>query len=155
MEGDKGDKGDKVIATNRKARHDYHIGDRYEAGIALQGTEVKSLREGKANLQDAYCVIQQGEVILNNCHIAPYRNATHFNHDPGRPRKLLLNRKEINKLTKAVEQKGNTLIPLKIYFKRGLAKVEIGVATGKRQYDKRKDIAEREAKRRLDRLKKY
>lgn len=147
--------GDKVIVTNRKARHDYHIGDRYEAGIALQGTEVKSLREGKASLQEAYCVIHHGEVILNNCHIAPYRNATHFNHDPDRPKKLLLNRREITKLTKAVDQKGNTIIPLKIYFKKGLAKVEIGVATGKRQYDKRKDIAEREAKRRLDRLKKY
>ena len=146
-------KGDKVIATNRRARHEYHIGDRYEAGIALQGTEVKALREGKANIQDAYCAIRRGEVILTNCHIAPYRHGTRFNHEPERPRKLLLNRREIRKLTKAVDKKGSTIVPLRLYFKNGLAKIEIGVATGKKQYDKRKDIAEREAKRRLHRLK--
>jgi len=147
------DKGDKVIATNRRARHEYRIGDRYEAGIVLRGTEVKSLREGKANIQDAYCSIQRGEIFLTNCHIAPYRHGTSFNHEPLRPRKLLLNRREIGKLRKAVEQKGNTIVPLKLYFKHGLAKIEIGVATGKKQYDKRKDIAERESKRRLQRLK--
>ncbi len=148
-----GYKGDKVIATNRRARHEYRISDRYEAGIVLQGTEVKSLREGKANIQDAYCAIQKGEVFLTNCHIAPYRHGTRFNHDPLRTRKLLLNRREIGKLIKAVDQKGNTVIPLKLYFKNGRAKIEIGVATGKKQYDKRKDIAERESKRRLQRLK--
>lgn len=148
-----GEKGDKIIATNRKAWHDYRIGDRYEAGIVLQGTEVKSLRDGKANIRDAYCVIHQGEVILTSSHIAPYRHGSHSNHEPERPRKLLLNRREISKLTKAVEQKGNTIIPLKLYFKNGLAKVEIGVASGKKQYDKRRDIAERETKRRLNRLK--
>jgi SsrA-binding protein len=144
----------KVIATNRKARHEYRIGDRYEAGIALQGTEVKSLRDGKANIQEAYCTVQKGEVVLINCNIPPYRHGTRFNHEPTRTRKLLLNRKEIAKLTKTVEQKGNTIVPLKLYFKSGLAKLEIGVATGKRQYDKRADIAERESKRRLDRIRK-
>jgi SsrA-binding protein len=147
--------GEKVVATNRKARHDYFINERYEAGIALQGTEVKSLREGKVTLADAYCSVRNGEVILTNCHIPPYRHGTHFNHEPERPRKLLLNKREIRKLEKAVDQKGNTIIPLRIYFKRGYAKVEIGVATGKRQYDKRKDIAERETKRRLDRLSRH
>lgn len=145
--------GEKIIATNRKARYEYSISDRYEAGIALQGTEVKSLREGKVNLREAYCAVRDGEVFLTNCHIAPYRHASHFNHEPRRTRKLLLKKNEISKLSKAVEQKGNTIIPLKLYFKRGLAKVEIGVATGKRQYDKRRDIAEREEKRRLKRLK--
>ena len=144
--------GEKVIATSRKARYEYHISDRYEAGIALKGTEVKSLRDGKANIQEAYCSVQKGEVELINCHIAPYRHGTHFNHEPDRPRKLLLNKKEIAKLTKAVDRKGHTIVPLRLYFKRGRAKVEIGVARGKKQYDKRKDIAERESKRRLDRL---
>ena len=147
------DKGDKVIATNRKAWHEYHIGDKYEAGIVLLGTEVKSLREGGANIRDSYCVIQKGEVFLTGSHIAPYRHGTRFNHEPERTRKLLLNRKEIGKLVKAINQKGGTVIPLKLYFKNGLAKVEIGVATGKKQYDKRKDIAERDSKRRLHRLK--
>jgi SsrA-binding protein len=145
--------GDKVIATNRKARYEYHIGDRYEAGIALKGTEVKSLREGQANIADAFCAIHRGEVILTNCHIAPYRHGSAENHEPERPRKLLLHRKEIGKLKKAIEQKGNTVVALKLYFKNGLAKIEIGVATGKKHYDKRKDIADRESKRRLDRLK--
>ena len=147
------DKGDKVIATNRRARYEYHIGDRFEAGIVLQGTEVKSLRQGGATIRDAYCVIQKGEVFLTGSHIAPYRHGTHFNHDPERQRKLLLNRKEIHKLAKAVNQKGSTVVPLKLYFKNGLAKVEIGVATGKKQYDKRKDVADRDSKRRLQRLK--
>jgi SsrA-binding protein len=146
--------GVKVIATNRKARYEYHIGDRYEAGMVLMGTEVKSLRDGKANIQEAYCTVQNDEVLLVKCHIAPYRHGTHFNHDPERTRKLLLNRREISKLKKAVEQKGNTIVPLKLYFKSGLAKLEIGVATGKKQYDKRKDIADRESKRRLDRIRK-
>lgn len=144
--------GEKIVATNRKARHEYHIGERLEAGIALHGTEVKSLREGKANLQDAYCTIQNGDVTLMNCHISPYSHGTDANHEPLRPRRLLLHRREILKLKKAVDQKGFTLIPLRIYFKRGLAKVEIGVARGKKQYDKRADIADRESRRRLDRV---
>lgn len=144
--------GEKVVITNRKARHEYHIGDRYEAGIALQGTEVKSLRAGKANLQDAYCTIQKGDVTLVNCHISPYSHGTDTNHEPVRPRRLLLHRREIVKLTKAVDQKGFTLIPLRVYFKRGLAKVEIGVARGKKQFDKRADISERDSRRRLDRV---
>ncbi|MGA7305057.1 MAG: SsrA-binding protein SmpB [Rhodothermales bacterium] len=144
--------GEKVVATNRKARHEYHIGERFEAGIALQGTEVKSIREGKINLKEAYCSIENGQVTLLNCHISPYTHGTHFNHEPRRPRRLLLHRREIGKLRKAVEQKGFTLVPLRVYLKRGLAKVEIGVAQGKKQYDKRADIAERESRRSLDRV---
>lgn len=142
----------KVVTRNRKAFHDYRIEDRFEAGIALVGSEVKSLRDGKANLQDSYCRVERGEVILMNCHISPYKEASHFNHDPVRPRKLLLHRREIRKLDRAVTQKGFTIIPLQIYFLRGRAKVEIGLAKGKRQYDKRVDIADRESKRRLDRI---
>ncbi len=142
----------KVVTRNRKAFHDYRIEDRFEAGIVLVGSEVKSLRDGKANLQDSYCKVEAGEVTMMNCHISPYTQASHFNHDPVRPRKLLLHRREIRKLERAVTQKGYTLIPLQIYFVRGHAKVEIGLAKGKRQYDKRVDIADRESKRRLDRL---
>ena len=144
--------GEKVVATNRKARHEYHIGERFEAGVALQGTEVKSIRDGKINLQDAYCMIEHGEVTLMNCHISPYTHGTHANHEPLRPRKLLLHRKEITKLNKAVQQKGFTVVPLRVYFKRGLAKIEIGVARGKKQYDKRVDIADRDSRRKLDRI---
>ncbi len=142
----------KVIATNRKARHEYHIEDTIEAGIVLQGTEVKSLREGKVNLQDAYATIRDGEVWLLNMHISPYRHGTRYNHEPLRPRKLLLHRREIRRLAKAVERRGYTLVPLKIYFKNGKAKVELGIARGKKLYDRRADIAEREAKRRLERV---
>lgn len=142
----------KIVTTNRKARYNYSIGDTFEAGIALQGTEVKSLRAGKANLQDAYCRVERGEVFLYNAHISPYELGTHFNHEPLRVRKLLLHRREIRRLEKETQQKGATLIPLKIYFKNGRAKVEVGIARGKKQYDKRADIAERDSKRRLDRL---
>ena len=142
----------KIVTTNRKARYNYSIGDTFEAGIALQGTEVKSLRAGKANLQDAYCRVERGEVFLYNAHISPYELGTHFNHEPLRVRKLLLHRREIRRLEKETQQKGATLIPLKIYFKNGRAKVEIGIARGKKQYDKRADIAERDSKRRLERL---
>jgi len=144
--------GIKIVATNRKARHEYHIEDVIEAGLVLQGTEVKSLREGRVNLQDAYATVRDGEVWLLNMHISHYRHGTRFNHDPLRPRKLLLHRREIQRLAKAIEQKGYTLIPLKIYFKRGKAKVELGIAKGKKLYDRRADIAEREAKRRLERV---
>lgn len=144
--------GEKVVATNRKARYEFHIGERFEAGIALHGTEVKSIRAGKLNLQDAYCTVQKGSVTLVNCHISPYKFATHDNHDPVRPRRLLLHRREIGKLIKEVDQKGFTIVPLRVYFKHGLAKVEIGVARGKKQFDKRADISDRDSKRRLDRV---
>jgi SsrA-binding protein len=122
---------------NRKALHDYHILDRWEAGIALKGSEVKSLRDGKANLQDAYAKIEQAEVYLVNLHINPYDPAAHENHDPRRIRKLLLHRKEIKRLIGKVVEKGLTLVPLSLYFKNGKVKVDLALATGKRQYDKR------------------
>ncbi len=143
----------KIVATNRKARHEYHIEDTLEAGLVLKGTEVKSLREGRVNLQDAYCTVEKGEMYLLNCHISPYRNTgAHDNHDPLRPRKLLMHKREIERWGQAAQRKGYTIIPLKIYFKNGRAKVEIGLARGKKLYDRRADIAEREARRRLERV---
>jgi SsrA-binding protein len=142
----------KIIARNRRARHDYHIEKEVEAGIVLQGTEVKSLRAGKANLQEAFCSVVNGEMMLLNCHISPYSHGNQFNHDPVRPRKLLLHRREIEQFAKASQQKGYTIIPLKLYFRNGYAKVEVGLAKGKKLYDKRTDIAERETQRRLDRV---
>lgn len=143
----------KIITKNRKATREYHIEERFEAGLALTGTEVKSLRAGKANLQEAYCTVNSGEVSLRGCHIAPYEYGNRSNHEPLRSRKLLLHRREISKLDKATRQKGYTIIPLKLYFKNGLAKIEIGLGKGKKLFDKRTDIAERDSKRRLDRLK--
>ena len=141
-----------IVATNRNAYHDYFIEETYEAGITLLGTEVKSLREGKANLKDSYAVIKGNEVFLLNCHISPYSHGNIQNHDPLRTRKLLLHRKEINKLWGKLTQKGLTLIPLKIYFnKTGKAKVEIGLCKGKRQYEKREAIKEKESKREIER----
>lgn len=142
----------KTIATNRRARFEYHIEDRFEAGMVLTGTEVKSLRGGKVSMQDAYCIPRDGQMLLVSCHIAPYEMGTHFNHDPLRPRVLLLHRKEIRRLVKAIDQKGYTIVPLKMYFKNGRAKVEIGLAKGKKLYDKRQTIAARDSKRNLDRL---
>lgn len=145
--------GIKIITTNRKARHDYYIEDTLEAGMALKGSEVKSIREGKINLQEAFCRIENGEMKLFNCHIAPYSHGgISTNHDPTREKKLLLHRSEIRKWKKATEQQGYTIVPLKVYFKNGYAKLEIGLAKGKKQYDKRADIAEQETKRRLDRV---
>ena len=144
--------GIKIITSNRKARHEYHIDETLEAGIALLGTEVKSLREGRANLQDAFCAVQKGEMMLLQCHIAPFKHGGHYNHDPVRPRKLLLHRREIDRWDAAVRRKGYTIIPLKMYFKAGKVKVEIGLARGKKLYDKRADIADRESKRRLERI---
>ena len=144
--------GIKIITTNRKARHEYHISDTLEAGIVLQGTEVKSLREGRANLQDAFCTVLNEEMMLMQCHISPFKHGGHFNHDATRPRKLLLHKKEIKKYDAAIKQKGFTIIPLKLYFKSGRVKVEIGLAKGKKLYDKRSDIADRDSKRRLDRV---
>jgi len=142
---------EKVVATNRKAYHDYHIGETYEAGISLLGTEVKSLREGKANLKDSYAIVKNNEMFLLNCHISPYSHGNILNHDPLRTRKLLLHRKEINRLFEHMTQKGFTLVPLKIYFKDGKAKVEIGLAKGKRQYEKREAVKEKDARREIER----
>ncbi|NLP42983.1 MAG: SsrA-binding protein SmpB [Veillonellaceae bacterium] len=141
----------KIVAENRKARHDYHIHETFEAGIALTGTEVKSLRAGKANLKDSYARIDNSELMLHNMHISPYDQGNRFNHEPLRTRKLLMHRYEINKLVGKTQEKGYTLVPLKLYFTRGRAKVEIALATGKKNYDKRQDIAERDAKREIDR----
>jgi SsrA-binding protein len=143
--------GIKVIAENRKARHDYFVEERYEAGIILTGTEIKSIRAARVNLKDSYAEIVNGEVWLNQMHISPYEQGNRFNHDPLRKRKLLLNRSEINKLLGKVQQQGMTLIPLKIYLKQGLAKIELGLCKGKKSYDKRDDLANRDAKRQMER----
>ena len=140
----------KVVCQNRKAFHDYSIEDTLEAGIALSGTEVKSLRDGKANLKDSYVLVKGGEVFLLNCHISPYSHGNIMNHDPVRTRKLLLHRKEIDRMSGKAAAKGYTLIPLKIYFKASFAKVEIGLAKGKRLFEKRDSIKEREAKREIE-----
>ncbi|CCQ92149.1 SsrA-binding protein [Nitrospina gracilis 3/211] len=139
----------KIICQNKKARHDYFIEETMEAGLALMGTEVKSLRDGRANLADSYAWVEQNEVFLHNCHISPYTPATQFNHDPMRKRKLLLHRKEINRLIGASNEKGYSLIPLKIYFKNGIAKVELAIAKGKKQHDKRESIKKREVDREI------
>jgi len=139
--------GEKTIVSNRKARHEYHLLDRFEAGMVLVGTEVKSLRQGKASLQDAFASIEGGELWLRNMHISPYEQGTHWNHDPKRPRKLLLHSVEINRLIGKVQEKGFTLIPLRIYFRKGFAKVELALAKGKKMYDKREDIRERDLER--------
>jgi SsrA-binding protein len=146
-------KGDiKVVATNRKARHDYHILETYEAGLSLEGTEVKSLRVGKANLKNSFARVKDEELYLMEMHISPYEKASQFGHDPTRPRKLLMHKKEIKRLMGKTIEKGLTLVPLSLYFKGSHAKVELALVTGKRKYDKRKAIAEREAKRALERI---
>lgn len=142
---------DPVIARNRKARYDFDIAESLEAGIALVGSEVKSLRRGRASLVDAYARIRKGEVWLEGLHIPPYEEASYANHEPVRSRKLLLHRDQIRELTVALEAKGFTLIPLKLYFKGNVIKVELGVARGRKKHDKRQAIAEREAKREMDR----
>ncbi len=142
-----------AVAKNRKARHDYFIDDRFEAGIVLAGTEVKSLREGRGNIAESYAGECDGEIYLFNAYIPEYQNASHFSHETRRPRKLLLKRREIDKLIAALIQKGVTLVPLAIYFNaRGIAKVEIGVATGKRKFEKREAIKERDWRRQKARL---
>jgi SsrA-binding protein len=141
----------KVVVTNRKAYHDYQIQETYEAGISLRGAEVKSLREGRANLKESYVIVKDNEVFLINCHISPYSHASIREHDPLRTKKLLLHRKEIERLWGAVSQKGLTLIPLKIYFKKGKAKVEVGIARGKRTYEKKETIKAKEARREIER----
>jgi SsrA-binding protein len=142
---------DKNITVNRKAQHEYFIMQKFEAGIVLVGSEVKSARQNKVSLVDSYAVVENGEVWLYNTNIAVYDQASINNHDPVRKRKLLLNRNEIRKLIKGTSEKGNTLIPLRMYFKNGKVKVEIALATGKKKYDKREDIAKREITRELQR----
>ncbi len=144
-----------MITVNRKAYHDYHIQESFEAGIVLKGSEIKSIREGKVNLSDAYARPENGELWLYNCHIASYDAASYNAHEPIRPRKLLLHRKEIDILAGKVMQKSLTLVPLKLYIKHGVAKVELGVAKGKKVYDKREAIARRDAEREMDRALKY
>src|SRR4030043_171115 len=142
----------RIICTNKKARHDYSIEETIEAGIQLLGTEVKSLREGRANLKDSYVIIKNSEVFLLNCHISPYSHGNIMNHDPLRTKKLLLHKREIESLRGKSLKKGYTLIPLKIYFKNSYTKVEIGIAKGKRLYERREKIKEREAKRAIERV---
>ena len=136
-----------LVAQNRKARHDYHLGDRFEAGIVLLGTEVKSLRAGRASLADAFATVDDGEVWLRNAHIPEYAFGTWTNHAARRNRKLLLHRREIDKLEKAMSGSGRTIVPLALYFQDGYAKVELAVGTGKKAWDKRQTIAERDANR--------
>ncbi len=144
----------KIVTSNKKARHDYHITETLEAGLVLSGTEVKSLRAGRCNLRDSYAKIINNEAWLIGMHISQYENAGYASHDPEARRKLLLNRNEIKKLHRKVQEKGVTLIPLKVYFKNGWAKVELGLASGKRKYDKREDLARRDREKELKRLEK-
>lgn len=145
------EQGRRLVATNKRARHDYHIDATYEAGIVLSGTEVKSLRAGRASLVDGYASVRDGEVWLMGVHIPPYEGGTWTNHQPRQARKLLLHRQEIRELVKAGQEKGMTLVPLALYFRDGYAKVEIGVGRGKKHYDKRQALAERDARREADR----
>ena len=148
-------KGSSVITVNRKARHDYHIQESFEAGVVLKGSEIKSIRAGRVNLSDAYARPENGELWLYNSHIASYDAASYNTHEPKRPRKLLLHRKEIDDLAGKVTQKGLTLVPLKLYIKHGIAKIELGVAKGKKLYDKRETIARRDAEREVERAMKH
>ena len=143
--------GRKTIATNRKAFRDYFIVDKIEAGIVLVGTEVKSLREGKAALTDSYATVSDGEIFLHSLHIPPYESGNRFNHEPKRTRKLLLHRKEIRRLHGRITEKGLTVVPLSVYFRRGKVKVELALAKGKRMYDKREALAKEAAKREMER----
>jgi SsrA-binding protein len=141
---------EKVVATHKKAFHDYTILEKYEAGIALTGSEVKSLREGACNLKDSFVMIEDGQAQLYNCYIAPYKPAAKFGHDPTRKRKLLLHKKEILKLMGKVKEKGLTIVPLRVYFKNGKAKVEIALAKGKVKYEKREAMKEKDIKREIE-----
>lgn len=143
--------GTHVAATNRKAYHNYFIEDRYEAGIELSGTEVKSIRQGKLNLKDSFCHVKDGELFLYGMHISPYEKGNIFNRDPLRTRKLLMHKREILKLSSRIQQDGYSLIPLSVYFKHARVKVELGLARGKKLYDKRASAAERDARRDMDR----
>ncbi len=141
-----------MVATNRKAYHDYHVGETYEAGIALTGTEIKSVRQGMVSLRDSFARVENGEVFLYNMNVSPYDAGNRFNHEPRRTRKLLLHKSEIRKLATKTQEKGFTLIPLKVYLKGGRAKVELALAKGKRLYDKREDIKKRDVMRQVDRV---
>jgi SsrA-binding protein len=143
--------GEQIICVNRQARHNYFIDETYEAGLVLLGSEVKSLRDGKANLTDSYARVQKGEAFLVNTHISPYSGANQFNHEPKRTRKLLLHQREIERLTGKTKERGFTLIPLKLYFKNGRAKVELGLARGKKLYDKRETLKRKMAQREVER----
>jgi SsrA-binding protein len=145
---------EKTVTVNRRARHEYHIAESFEAGIELKGTEVKSLRAGKANLQDSYARVENGELLLYNMHISPYDQGNRFNHEPKRTRRLLMHKLEVMRLLGKVREKGFSLIPLRVYFKNGWAKVELALARGKKLYDRREDMAERDAKREMDRARK-
>ncbi len=144
---EKAESEEKVLATNKKAFHDYFILNKFEAGIALLGTEVKSVREGRVNLKDAYALVKKEEAFLLNCHISPYSHGNRENHDPTRTRKLLLHAKEIRKLIGKTQEKGLTLVPLRVYLTRGRVKVELGIARGKKEYDKRETERRKEADR--------
>ena len=144
----------KVITTNRKAFHDYTIFDKYVAGIVLTGTEIKSIRKNAINLKDSFCKIEDNEIFLYNCHISPYEQGNHFNHKAERVRKLLLNKKEILKMHSKVKKDGYSIVPLEVFITHGFAKVEIGLAKGKKLHDKRDDIAQKDQKREIDRASK-
>ena len=146
---------DKIVANNKKAFHEYFIEDKYEAGLVLVGTEVKSIRQGKVNLKDSYVSIKNGEAFVYNMHISPYEKGNIYNVDPLRPRKLLLNKRELRKLAGLTTLKGYSLIPLSLYLKNGLVKMELSVAKGKKTYDKRQDIAKKDAERRMQRQEDY
>ncbi|SHM94412.1 SsrA-binding protein SmpB [Gracilibacillus kekensis] len=141
----------RVIAQNKKANHDYFIEETYEAGLVLQGTEIKSIRAGRVNLKDSFATIKQGEAYINNMHISTYEQGNRFNHEPTRARKLLLHRKQIDKLIGESKQAGYSIIPLKVYIKNGFAKVLIGLGKGKKKFDKREDLKQKQAKRDMDR----
>jgi SsrA-binding protein len=143
--------GVQTIVRNRKARHEYEVLETWEAGLVLQGTEVKALRDGRANLQDSFARLDRGEMWLHNLHISPYEQGNRFNHDPLRPRKLLLHRQELRKLVGKVEQKGLTLVPLDLHFRRGVAKATIALVRGKKLHDKREDLKKRDAQREMER----
>lgn len=141
----------KIIARNRKARYDYHVEETIETGIVLQGTEVKSIRLGRVNLKDSFALVEDGEVYLYNMHVAPYRHGNRYNHEPERKRKLLLHKREIRSLIGKATQKGSTLVPLSIYLKHNLVKIELALVKGKKKYDKRKDLMKKEAQRDIER----
>ena len=144
----------KVVTTNRKAFHDFIIFEKYEAGIVLSGTEIKSIRTGAINLKDSFCKIDDNEIFLYNCHISPYENGNRYNHEPKRTRKLLLTKKEILKMQTKVKKEGYTIVPLEVYFKQGLAKIEIGLAKGKKLNYNREDIAKKTQTREMQRTSK-
>jgi SsrA-binding protein len=151
MSSQSAESGDRTIATNRRARHEYEILEVVETGLVLRGTEVKSLRQGQINFKDSFATVRNSEIWLLGCHISPYSHGTDANHDPERDRKLLLHRREIERLTGKVAERGLTLVPLRLYFKEGRAKLELGLARGKKLHDKRAVLREREVRREMDR----